>query len=765
MIPPRLTPPVASTGGEISYQCSDPKRIVLLPRGGLYVHTRAGGVQLGMPPETIKDILSAGVELPVLYVTPAMLFDFRRGMNMAEVEFPAYYAFFRYGRRLRVAVQDAAAEARVRVVLGESLLGPALGQHLRSGSQGPASRRGRAPLESHVAPEREHADDFPRAALPDFVREGESFRTLPDGRRLDVDVLVEFVRFDLSQGIDLGQGVVVRRRIADETIVIEEDGVTVATVSEHCSLPDRSASRSSPSEVFHPPDFGVTVLGASHGFDPSGKTTGFLLWLGGRGVLVDPPVDAMEHLRDWGVSEAQLDGVVLTHCHADHDSGTIQKLLAERRINLYTTPTILGSFLRKAAALTGLSEDVLRRTFTFCPVTIGAINRVGAGELAFFYTLHSIPALGLEAFYGGKSLAISGDSLYDPKRIAQLRENGVLSPERAEHLLAFPFHDSLVLHEAGVPPIHTPAAVLAELPDDVKSRMYLVHIAERDVPKESGLRAAPVGLAHTLRIDVDRPHFAPAIEVLEAFASCELFAELPIGRAKEVLALARPVSLPAGSTILRAGERGRELYVVQSGLVQIEHDGRIIRTYGPGDFFGETAILRGSPRNADAVAQSDVELLEFDRHGFSYLVRGTDVWRRLERLARMREEASWEVFSDNSVLRVLSPAQKTQLQSLLEPHECRTGDILWHAGSRASDAYLVVDAKLSLEHSGRDLDPFGRGAFLGEFDAIVAQAPLATSLRVVEGGRLFRIAAVDLERFFSTNPRALVSFLGARFVE
>ena len=58
--------------------------------------------------------------------------------------------------------------------------------------------------------------------------------------------------------------------------------------------------------------------------------------------------------------------------HADHDAGTFQKLLEESQISLYTTPHILGSFLRKYSALSGLSEDVLRRTFSFHPIRIGA---------------------------------------------------------------------------------------------------------------------------------------------------------------------------------------------------------------------------------------------------------------------------------------------------------------------------------------------------------------------------------------------------------
>jgi hypothetical protein len=41
--------------------------------------------------------------------------------------------------------------------------------------------------------------------------------------------------------------------------------------------------------TFHPPSFGVTVLGNSHGFDKNGSTSGYVLWVNGRGIMVDPP--------------------------------------------------------------------------------------------------------------------------------------------------------------------------------------------------------------------------------------------------------------------------------------------------------------------------------------------------------------------------------------------------------------------------------------------------------------------------------------------
>lgn len=57
---------------------------------------------------------------------------------------------------------------------------------------------------------------------------------------------------------------------------------------------DENSEKMSPDRIisplgFTPPDFGVTILGSSHGFDCKGSTSGYILWINGRGVMVDPP--------------------------------------------------------------------------------------------------------------------------------------------------------------------------------------------------------------------------------------------------------------------------------------------------------------------------------------------------------------------------------------------------------------------------------------------------------------------------------------------
>lgn len=712
-----------------------------LPRGGYYVRTSAGPIQIGVPPETIKDVMDLALEVPVAYVLPRELFDRRRGLSVAEFEFPTYYSFFLLNRRARLVVASRDIEKRVRAIFQESLFGPAT-----------------EPLPS------EFADGYPESHRPSFKKESDWFRTLPGRGRLTVDDLVEFV---VADGGEATIDERVKVAYGSDFITVRDGDREIASVGATIRLPGRAPTNPDVEwEAFTPPSFGVTVLGASHGFDPFGKTTGFLLWIGGRAILVDPPTDSTEYLRRRGVAPKTIDGVILTHCHADHDAGTFQKLLEESRISLYTTPHILGSFLRKYSALSGISEDLLRRTFSFHPVRIGAPIHVRGGELWFRYTLHSIPTIGFDAFYGDRSISISGDTLWDPERVTQMFEEGVFERARYEDLVSFPEHHSAILHEAGIPPLHTPAAALAKLPDDVKERLYLVHIAAKDVPEGVGLRAAREGLEHTIRVEPsDTPRFAEAIELLDAFSMVDFLRDLPLSRARSLLQVARRTKVTAGEKIVTQGARGDSFYIIVHGTVQIVKDGAPIRLYRAGDYFGEISILLDQPRAADAISLTEVDLIAIDRNDFLSVLRGSEMLTRLERLVRVRDEGAWELFTRNSVLASLTSAQKTQLQMYLSPFHADDDEVLWSAGDVPKNAYLRDDAVVTMRCPGGELKGFTSGAFVGEIDALRTGDASPSSARVTRGGKLFAIERADLARFFEDNPGVYLAFLGARFVE
>jgi hypothetical protein len=102
-----------------------------------------------------------------------------------------------------------------------------------------------------------------------------------------------------------GSALALEQKASEDSAPPESDGMAYTEVK---------SARS-----FHPPSFGVTVLGNSHGFDKNGATSGYVLWVNGRGIMIDPPPYSSSTLEREGIRPQTIVAIIITHCHADHD--------------------------------------------------------------------------------------------------------------------------------------------------------------------------------------------------------------------------------------------------------------------------------------------------------------------------------------------------------------------------------------------------------------------------------------------------------------
>jgi len=103
-----------------------------------------------------------------------------------------------------------------------------------------------------------------------------------------------------------------------------------------------------------------------------------------------------------------------------------------------------------------------------------------------------------------------------------------------------------------------------------------------------------------------------------------VFPQLSPTEEEEILSECTRVEAPAGSAVLRKGEGGGDLYVVDSGVFKVyeETGGEdfVLALLNRGDVFGELSFLDGSPRSACVRAQTDGTLLRFCRSDFPKLL-------------------------------------------------------------------------------------------------------------------------------------------------
>ena len=110
---------------------------------------------------------------------------------------------------------------------------------------------------------------------------------------------------------------------------------------------------------------------------------------------------------------------------------------------------------------------------------------------------------------------------------------------------------------------------------------------------------------------------------------------LPPAMRERLLSAGDEHTYAAGETVITQGDRSAEAYVILGGRARVVRDGRDVASLGPGQFFGEVAMLDGRPRTADVVAESPLRAIALSRDTVRRALRSEPdlAWRVLEVLA------------------------------------------------------------------------------------------------------------------------------------
>ena len=98
-------------------------------------------------------------------------------------------------------------------------------------------------------------------------------------------------------------------------------------------------------------------------------------------------------------------------------------------------------------------------------------------------------------------------------------------------------------------------------------------------------------------------------DIVSRLANVPLFSDCSQRDLQTIARVVREIPHPAGTVIAREGEPGVGLFILLDGTAEVSIGGRKKATLGPGEFFGEIALLDGGPRTATVTAKTDVQLL------------------------------------------------------------------------------------------------------------------------------------------------------------
>lgn len=223
----------------------------------------------------------------------------------------------------------------------------------------------------------------------------------------------------------------------------------------------------------------ITALGTGDAFSADRYSSCLLVEDGDTRLLVDCPHPIRKILKEstkGRVDVGDIDGLILTHLHADHASGVegfawFCRFALHRKARIHAHPAVLehlwGQLAGSMGELLHVDEDNkphhrtrLEPDDVFDRVPLPATTTIGSFTVDSRLTIHHIPTTALRftssASGAAKSFGYSADTAFDPTLIAWLMESDV------------------VVHETNWG-AHTPYARLAALPLEQRQKMRLIH--------------------------------------------------------------------------------------------------------------------------------------------------------------------------------------------------------------------------------------------------------------------------------------------------
>jgi CRP-like cAMP-binding protein len=742
--------------------------------------SRSGGVrvQLGSLSQTARNLLREGIRGEYVFILPPQLFEGKT--NFGDIEFLVYLNFFvRQGVRTRILGTE-----RQRRVL-KRLLTLVIFGVFDPDTKEPLALEQLQKV--YGVPDRETYEFLLTAYEMYAVREA-PFSASPI---LGLDAYVDFVALEPDETVihldrqgtgDVGGSVHVSPSLAGgfDVRIVETNGQSISKrlempASRRMTVAVEDALRLPIQFATDRPRFGVTPLGTSHGFDPDGDLTSFVIWINGRGILVDPSPEALAYLDELGVSPVDVPYVFLTHVHADHDGGLLEKLLVGSRTTVIASDVVFRSFVEKAQLVTG--HDFEREGLVHhLAANPGIPVRIDiGGELATLDTrwnFHPIPTNGFKVSVGGRTFGYSADTQYNAGLIRQLRDRGRLSGAQYDALMHFfwtpdgiPEVD-LLYHEAGIPPIHTEKEQLQALPDAVKARTFLVHIADKHVP-EGFMPPKPRVLGtHVLLPATEQSRNRVWLDTMRLVS---YLYDIPSETLVKLLGWAKVREYADEEVIIRKGPVSKDeplcFYIVADGQVAVKDGRRLIARLRKADTFGEWGIsYQRGYRVADVVSVRACQCIQFSEAQYWWLVeRHPVVQARIAKIralmprlqlaqVRLRLQAEADPLKGKSVIMHMTTGQLSGWAIFSAIETFQKGQAVVVEGEPANGCYVLLSGHLAVTVSGSPVGELGEGDLFGEIALLEGGTRQATITVVSPDAEVLFMSTQNFRRLLETMP-------------
>ncbi|XP_031655553.1 cGMP-dependent protein kinase 1 isoform X3 [Oncorhynchus tshawytscha] len=196
--------------------------------------------------------------------------------------------------------------------------------------------------------------------------------------------------------------------------------------------------------------------------------------------------------------------------------------------------------------------------------------------------------------------------------------------------------------------------------------------------------------------------------IKEAILDNDFMKNLELSQIQEIVDCMYPVEYATDSCIIKEGDVGSLVYVMEDGKVEVTKESMKLCTMGPGKVFGELAILYNCTRTATVKTLTNVKLWAIDRQCFQTIMMRTGLIKHAEYMEFLKSVPTFQGLSEE----ILS-----KLADVMEETHYGDGEYIIRQGARGDTFFIISKGKVNVtrEDSSNDMPVYLRGLGKGDW--------------------------------------------------
>ncbi|GBG88663.1 hypothetical protein CBR_g48193 [Chara braunii] len=260
--------------------------------------------------------------------------------------------------------------------------------------------------------------------------------------------------------------------------------------------------------------------------------------------------------------------------------------------------------------------------------------------------------------------------------------------------------------------------------------------------RRTGVSAEVLGVHDIKELKVIPKTKDAKMRISQALKKNYLFKSLDPEQEQKVVDAVFEKKFQAGQNIINYGEGGDNFYLLEDGncevYVPVNGQPTLVTKYGPGDAFGELALLYNAPRAATVKAVTDVLTWAMDRNTFKVILMQT---------TRAKRDMYEKFLEDVPLLKSLDKYERSAIADVLEAEYFDPGKVIIREGEVGNKMYFLEEGEAEARTGGTFSVKYKRGDYFGEL-ALLNDAPRKATVTALTKVKVVSIDRKSFKRLF-----------------